>query len=104
MKTFILILSLVLLTNLDLSYSKEIKSFKDAKTIDEYRYINFMLCGKDGIIRNDNDRYVNGVRFIESKKESLYDNYKKKIKKEKQNNKYKSTYLDFVILNEENIS
>ncbi len=104
MKTIILILAL-LAWSVNLSYSKELKSFRGVRTIEDYRYVNFMLCGKDENTHEDSDRYVNGMRFIESKNENLYDSYKKKIKKEKQqNSKFKSTYLDFTILQEENIS
>ena len=106
MKIIILILSLVIITNLNLSYSKEIKSYKDAKSIEDYRYINFLLVGKTEIIPEDNDRYINGSLFIQTKnKEIKRKLIKNKTQEQKQQpTKFKSTYLDFTILQEENIS
>jgi len=104
MKTIILILVL-LVYSVNSSYSKEVKSFRDVRTIEEYRYVNFMLCGKDEVIREDSDSRLEGEEFIYFRTLRLWDNYKKKIKKENmKNSKFKSIYLDFTILQEENIS
>jgi hypothetical protein len=103
MKIFILILSLVLLTNLDLygnPNSPNIDNVKKAR-IERFKVKWFKPY------RNDTDTGVIGDMFllfnkIESKKTTIQN----KIKDNKENKepKFKSTYLEFTILTEENIS
>ena len=109
MRAILFLIGLLFIININLTQSKEIKSYKDVKTIEEYRYINFLLSGKNEIIPNDNDSRLEGEEFIYLRKQRLKNQPKlkiqQKIKQDKQQpTKFKSTYLDFTIIQEENIS
>ena len=101
MRMIILILSLVLITlNVTIGKDIEIKTIEDAR-MDRFRKIDFRKP-----YRNDTDTEIVGDLFLLSKqrKEKTL-KIQKIIKKYKQHpTKFKSTYLDFTILQEENIS
>ncbi len=101
MKKIILILGLFLVTlNITIGKDIEIKTIEDAR-MDRFSKIDFRKP-----YRNDTDTEIVGDLFLLSKqrKEKTL-NIQKRIKQPKQQpTKFKSTYLDFTILNEENIS
>jgi hypothetical protein len=99
MRTFILILGLFIVTNLNL-FGIDLDS-KNAITIEEIRKVRFMVIPREEYSL-DTDRYIIGQQNILDNKKRLNS---EKIKKENQQNlKFKSTYLDYTIISEENIS
>lgn len=74
------------------------------KDLRNYRFSNKPSGGK--VYRNDTDLEVYGTNLLEYKKmvnKQIKLNNNRKNQKQ-QNSKFKSTYLDFTILQEENIS
>ena len=110
MRTIILILALVTITNLNLFGIDIYKSqsgidgdtITNIKTLRDYR---FMFI-RDKPYKDDVDCKTTGNTYIifniiDNKKKSI----QQKIKQDKQQHtKFKSTYLDFTIIQEENIS
>ena len=102
MKIFILILSWVIVTNLNLfgiDLDKE-----NATTIEDLRLERFSKKPTKSY-HEDTDSKIYGSTQLYFRKEA---DRKKQIQiqlyEEQQNSKFKSTYLDFTILNEENIA
>jgi len=106
MKTLIITI-VVLLLNISGLFGQTQQNNKNIKMdteMQEYRVIRFSTKPLYGY-REDTDRYIMGTISIQIKKEESREskiiNYKNKIKEQP---KFKSTYLDFTIIQEENIS
>jgi hypothetical protein len=110
MRTIILILSFVLLTNLNLfgnDYKQMQEEWSKVETYDQM--VKFRYTYKPSKnYKSDTDMDVYGTIFLEAKKSSRREEYIqdkiKNYKKQNQQPKFKSTYLDFTIIQEENIS
>jgi hypothetical protein len=107
MKTLIITI-VVLLLNLSGLISKDIKNIDNVKTIEEFREVRFQFLTNPTTNRPhpyDTDRYIYGSIILEINKENIRQSLiKNKIQEKQQPQKIKSTYLDFTILQEENIS
>jgi hypothetical protein len=108
MKTIILILAVlgvtltspsILKSNDDNTEWLKIETQEDLRN---YRFSNKPSGGK--VYRNDSDVEVYGTRLLDHKKMVNKQIKLNKLKKNQQTPKFKSTYLDFTILQEDNIS
>jgi len=112
MRTIILILSLVIITNLNLfgyDYKQMQEEWSKVETYDQM--VKFRYKYKPSkTYKADTDTDVYGMGFLEAKKSERKEDYLQskiinyKNKQKQQPTKFKSTYLDFTILQEENIS
>lgn len=109
MKIFILILSLVII-NITFLVGEELTSKNSSGVdvdIEEHRNLRYEKIPNYSY-KNDTDRYVIGTIHKKNKKfnklKELKNEIKEKVKLEKQWLRFRSTYLDFTILEEENIS
>ncbi len=111
MKTLIITIVVLLLSTNILFANNTDKQRQDWLNIQTYQdYINYRYTYKPAkLYKNDTDSDIMGIDLIEAKiknkKEySIQDNIKNYKNKKQQPHKFKSTYLDFTILQEENIS
>jgi hypothetical protein len=108
MKTIILILSLVIITNLNLFGNSEnypkVKEIENIKTVEDMRLYRFSKKPTYSY-KNDTDSDIIGnVEISNISRKNKKRAIQRKIKETNQQPKFKSTYLDFTILQEENIS
>ena len=113
MRTILFLVGLFILNvNVGVGQPNNNKNIDNVKTIEEFRSVKFKnipySIDNPKLYPFDTDRYIWGTITLEINKEEDRDvQIKKKIKEKnqnQQNSKFKSTYLDFTILQEENIS
>ena len=106
MRTILFLIGLFIINiNILVGQTNKVLDFKNATTIEEIRKIRFTIIPREEYSL-DTDRYIIGQQnVLDNQKRIDRDNYINRIKKDKQQNlKLKKIYLDFVIIQEENIS
>jgi hypothetical protein len=106
MRTILFLIGLFIINiNILVGQTNKILDFKNATTIEEIRKVRFTIIPREEYSL-DTDRYIIGQQnVLDNQKRIDRDRYINRIKKDKQQNlKLKKIYLDFVIIQEENIS
>jgi hypothetical protein len=107
MKTIILILTFIWVTNLSVFSKGEKKlqsdKWESVKNIDDIRMCRFTVIPTYSYKDDSDINIIGDIILIYNKDDESKENIQDKINN-KQNSKFKSTYLDFTILQEENIS